>query len=1020
MMPINWCTGKFNLPFEGFLAYLHRQGFIIAIDHHLRLQELLNKLGPDVKPVDLKYLLCPIFASNEKQQHQFYTAFESYFKFLFYPPTMGNGEEKSKKKEPKGTPRWQYILLSSLLLILFALAIYQLWKIQNTLPVKHGTNEKVEVMPGAGEKKSAENNKKIPEGEGGQLGKSKQAPEVDGGRPSKSKGEQPKKDKQLGIPQPGEKPVKESETKYKPTFYERFRYIIHWVGTLTPIIVFLLVELYAYHRRRLIVMRQRGKKPPFKWPIKVEAPEPALVRQEQFYQAARFLRHRLKSDIFQLDIGKTLSKTIAHAGFITPCYKSLTQPPEYLILIDLPDYRDHYAHLFDTIVKTLEKEGIFVRRYFYENDPRVCFCELDQKRVYLYELKNLYSDHRLIIFGDGENLLDPISNKMDEWTDLFKSWKQRAILTPTTPKEWSIKEVILAQEFIILPASIKGLAALVDHLEMFVEPDLKTWKNEDSQIQSIPKAIEENIDELKVYLGEDTFQWLCACAVYPELHWDLTLYLGSLPCMSENLIKEENLFHLIRLPWFRTGTIPDRLRWELIASLDIDKSRVIRSAIIDMLEKNFPPKTKVAYDKYRLHMAVPRSWIPRENRKKQNEEQKVLGNLNKQVILQDYTLMRFLESTRSSPLHFLLPKRFQKIIFRNGLPFFGLKTGIRVALAIFMVAVLFFILEPTIIKSKDISKIEPPSLIITADIQLIKDKGIPVYKNEKGFWEADFDNGIILVYIPPGPFIMGQTDKEKEWLLDQLGEHIYENFYDDEKPVHVVSLKGYWIGKNEVTLNQFQLFVESSKYVTEAEKIGGTYISIEDISGKKESINWREPGFKQDGNYPVVFISWNDALEYCKWLSEKKGLLFQLPTEAQWEKAARGNDGRRYPWGDHEPYYKGEWFANFKAHNNWEKQGADGFEFIAPVGSYPEGASIYGLLDMAGNVWEWCDDWYGKNYYYVSISENPKGSDRGTLRVLRGGSWYSNSSYLLCAFRNSAIPSDYSSSVGFRICLENE
>jgi formylglycine-generating enzyme required for sulfatase activity len=299
-------------------------------------------------------------------------------------------------------------------------------------------------------------------------------------------------------------------------------------------------------------------------------------------------------------------------------------------------------------------------------------------------------------------------------------------------------------------------------------------------------------------------------------------------------------------------------------------------------------------------------------------------------------------------------------------------------------------------KVKELRKI--PEAVMKIQAKIGKEN---VKKNEKGFWEADYGDGIKMVYIPEGEFSMG-TDKGDS----------------DEKPVHKVYLDGYWMGKTEVTVGQFRLFVEAKGYKTDAEKSGWAYTCTGDKWEQKEDINWKNPGFKQEDNHPVVCISWNDAKSFCDWLSNKRGLSFKLPTEAQWEKAARGTTNSKYPWGDHDPYYNGKWYANYRAHGSWEKRGEDSFEFSAPVGSYPQGASPYGLLDMAGNVWEWCRDWFGSDYYNKSPGRNPPGPGIGIRRVMRGGSWSSYASYLLCAVRNSVTPSYRGFNLGFRLCQD--
>jgi formylglycine-generating enzyme required for sulfatase activity len=292
------------------------------------------------------------------------------------------------------------------------------------------------------------------------------------------------------------------------------------------------------------------------------------------------------------------------------------------------------------------------------------------------------------------------------------------------------------------------------------------------------------------------------------------------------------------------------------------------------------------------------------------------------------------------------------------------------------------------------------------DVRDVVSKGINVEKNKKGFWEADYGDNIVMVYIPHGEFSMGSND------------------YDDEKPPHNVFLDGYWMGKTEVTVGQFKIFINETGYVTEAEKSGGAYVRIEGSWKEKKDANWKNPYFSQEDKHPVVCVSWNDANAYCDWLSKKTGLKFKLTTEAQWEKAARGEDGRKYPWGNSPPSSDKANFADkqawLKEKFDWaDKDIDDGYAYTSPVGTYPQGASPYDLLDMAGNVWEWCNDWYDDDYYKTSPDKNPVGPKNGTDRVLRGGGWNNDAVLIRCAFRDFNVPSNRLVDVGFRLCQDN-
>lgn len=228
-----------------------------------------------------------------------------------------------------------------------------------------------------------------------------------------------------------------------------------------------------------------------------------------------------------------------------------------------------------------------------------------------------------------------------------------------------------------------------------------------------------------------------------------------------------------------------------------------------------------------------------------------------------------------------------------------------------------------------------------------------------------------MVYVPAGEFIMGMDSTE-----------------------HSIYLDSYWIDQTEVTNAMFQQFFEETGYITDAEKAGkGQTWKDGDMRSKVEGAYWANPqfpdyDFTEMQNHPVVLVSWNDANAYCEWAGRR------LPTEAEWEKAARGIDGDVYPWGNREPMDDLLNFADasIAIYSQWidEQEFDDGYAFTAPVGSYPSGMSPYGAYDMVGNVWEWVYDWWDEYYYDSPITENPTGPETGTLKMIHGGSWYNS------------------------------
>lgn len=243
-----------------------------------------------------------------------------------------------------------------------------------------------------------------------------------------------------------------------------------------------------------------------------------------------------------------------------------------------------------------------------------------------------------------------------------------------------------------------------------------------------------------------------------------------------------------------------------------------------------------------------------------------------------------------------------------------------------------------------------------------------------GATQASSHDGMVLVYVPAGEFTMGSDNED----------------YGDHKPAHIVYLDAFWIDRTEVTNSMFETFVNQSGYKTDAEEYGHSRAFNPDIHRWSYFIrgaDWRHPQGPNSSllnlsEHPVVNVSWKDAQSYCEWAGRR------LPTEAEWEKAARGTDARIYPWGD-QPLAGN--LLNFRDVNlNMDladRSVNDGYQFTAPVGSYPSGASPYGVLDMSGNVAEWVKDWFSPTYYSESPKSNPTGPVSGKAYVTRGGSW---------------------------------
>jgi formylglycine-generating enzyme required for sulfatase activity len=279
------------------------------------------------------------------------------------------------------------------------------------------------------------------------------------------------------------------------------------------------------------------------------------------------------------------------------------------------------------------------------------------------------------------------------------------------------------------------------------------------------------------------------------------------------------------------------------------------------------------------------------------------------------------------------------------------------------------------------------------------------------------EDGMIMVFIPEGEFVMGATTRRWDRMIRPWGGGHAWYHVPDQGPRHRVRLGAFWIDRTEVTVDMFRTFVEETGWVTTAEREGGGRPYRAGPPDQEwpitEGVEWRhprDPDSEAQGDHPVVHVSWNDAKAYCGWAGAR------LPTEAEWEKAARGTDERWYPWGEafdgRRLNYCDEGCAVYWHDSEFD----DGYAYTSPVGSYPEGASPYGALDMMGNVWEWVSDWYSDTYYSRSPAQDPSGPEFGTQRTMRGGAWV-DLGFFRVTLRWRNEPNDRYEDVGFRCAL---
>lgn len=723
------------------------------------------------------------------------------------------------------------------------------------------------------------------------------------------------------------------------------------------------------------------------------------------HSAQRLRRHSDQS-FGALDLPRTLERSLRAGNWFTPVYRRRKRTPEYLVLIDRSTFGDHQAQLALSLVRHLrDAEMVAIDPYFFDRDLRYCVPPgSGEAGVNLLELKQRHPEHRLMLFSDGAGFFDRYGGRVHSWVEQVHFWDAPALFMLAISGDGDpgarLTRTLGLRVFSADERGVSAFAAQLERPEALARahpltitplPPLLTRLPRQWLARQAPEQLlqEQLVSELQGYLGDEGFTWLAACAVYPELHWPLTLEIGERLKMVDRM---GALTRLASLPWLRHGRMPDWFRLALLDALG-DREARVRHQVEEMIR----PESGLGL---RLEYAIAGDQAPAERLSTARAARDAvflsfLGNrLSVRVAKLKRHLYRPLRRSLASAGNWLLGRRKRWL----GSMWALWQSGWEGGRSWFSGLVRYYALVRQWLRSRG-RPLPGYSPAVAGDVG--GDRGTDPRQFRDHFRDGSGDAPEMLV-LPGGEFMMGDEQRS-----------------DDEKPVHRVRLDAFAIGRTPLTWGEYLRFCEATgEHWPEWLEKGSKYhlMTGSDQYYAKRGVQ------RYAVDLPVVGVSWDDARSYCEWLGEQTGEQYALPTEAQWKYACRAGTETRWSFGD-------------------DEKGLDDYGwYIGNAGSklHPvagKGGNPWGVYDMHGNVWEWCADWYAEDYYEKIVSadsvanggavessglrmaapENPRGPKLGSLRVVRGGSWYDDAVYCRSAYRLMDVPLKRHVYFGFRL-----
>ena len=397
----------------------------------------------------------------------------------------------------------------------------------------------------------------------------------------------------LVLPRPHVRPV---ATALPPVNHWAPLEILIYLGLVLSLILLAWGVWWYFSGRLFLSRRSTSVEPDLTW-VDLDSSLGEYLNDGLLRHAAREFRRRFAVPSSELAIALTVDQTIRNNGQFMPAFRSRLMAPEYLVLIDRKNFKDHHARYIDEMVDLLEADQVYIERYYFDHDLRTVFVAPSKHDppITLQDLAARYRDFRVLLFTDCVGLFNAVSGELEAWTDWLWRWPHLALFTPNPPETWGYREQLLSERIILMPATaesilqfarkINGIRLLPPNstyktgpfpIELAERPN--RWLERDSPE---PRLVEDVLQSVRCFLGEDGYFWLSACAVYPAIDFNLTLYLGTnvKNPAGEPLFSFERLASLFRLPWLRSAYMPDWLRLEFVRSLSRQQAAIIREVL---------------------------------------------------------------------------------------------------------------------------------------------------------------------------------------------------------------------------------------------------------------------------------------------------------------------------------------------------------------------------------------------------------------------------------------------------------